>query len=100
MKKIIISAVIIYLLIIIQTSFLAHFKFLYYLPNLVIVFVILLNLFESQQEKTGLIISAIAGFLLDAFLEKPFCFYTIILVAASLVIKAIIKKYLYLKLSK
>jgi len=100
MKKIIISTVIIYLLIIIQTSFLAHFKFLYYLPNLVIVFVILLNLFESQQEKTGLIISAIAGFLLDAFLEKPFGFYTIILVAASLVIKAIIKKYLYLKLSK
>ena len=100
MKKVIISAVIIYLLIIVQTSFLAHFKFLYYLPNLVIVFVILLNLFESQQEKTGLIIGAIAGFLLDAFLEKPFGFYTIILVVTSLAIKAIIKKYLNLKLSK
>lgn len=100
MKKVIISAIIVYLLIIFQTSFLAHFKSLYYLPNLAIVFVILLNLFESQQEKTGLIISAAAGFLLDAFSEKPFGFYTIVLIAASLAIKAIIKKYLYLKLSK
>ncbi|MBU4350919.1 rod shape-determining protein MreD [Candidatus Parcubacteria bacterium] len=100
MKKIFISIGIIYLLIIFQTSFLAHFRSYYYLPSLAIIFVVFLNLFEKQEEKNGLIIAGACGFFLDIFSGKPLGFYTVILLIASLVIKVIVKKYLYLKPSK
>ncbi|MDP3093259.1 MAG: rod shape-determining protein MreD [bacterium] len=93
MKKYIVLALIFYSLIVFQTSFLVHFKFLDYLPNIAIVFFVLLNLFEERREKSGLIMSFVAGFILDVFSGKPFGFYTAILLTTSLIIKFVIKKY-------
>ncbi len=100
MKKIFTSIAVIYLLIIFQTSFLTHFELCRYSPNLAIIFVVFFNFFEKQEEKNGLMIAGVCGFLLDIFSGKPFGFYTAILLIASLIIKVIVKKYLYLKPSK
>lgn len=100
MKRVFISILVVYSLIIFQTSFLAHFGIWRYLPNLVILFVIFFNLFENQQDKNGLIIAGVSGFLLDIFSASAIGFYTAILVMTSLAIKIIVKKYLYLKFFK
>lgn len=100
MKNFLILILVAYFLIIFQTSFLAHFGVWRYLPNLAILFVVFFNLFENQQEKNGLAIAGISGFLLDVFSASPFGLYTAILIMAALIIKIIVKRYFYLKFSK
>jgi rod shape-determining protein MreD len=97
MKKIIVLILIFYFLVVFQTSFLAHFKTLSFLPSLGIIFLIFLNIFEKPQEKTALITSLVSGFILDAFSSKPFGFYALLFLLISLIIKLIIKKYLRLE---
>lgn len=97
MKKIIVLTLVFYFLVVFQTSFLAHFKFLSFLPSLGIIFLIFLNIFEKPQEKSAIIISFVSGFLLDIFSSKPFGFYTLIFLLISLVMKLVIKQYLRLE---
>ena len=70
MKKIIALTLIFYFLVVFQASFLAHFKFLSYLPSLGIIFLIFLNIFEKPQEKSAIIISFVSGFLWILFLQN------------------------------
>lgn len=71
----------------------AHF-FFGITPNLVLLTILLLNLFEAREEKNGIFAAAIGGFFWDIFSDKPLGFHLIILVALSLLIKAVIKKYI------
>lgn len=100
MKKIIVFSLIIYFLILFQTSFLVHFVFLRYLPNLAVIFVLFLSIREKPDEKTTLIMSFVGGLLLDAFSSKPFGFYASILLLTSLIVKFLLKKYIRLEVSK
>ena len=97
MKKVIVPSLIFYFLVVFQASFLAYFKFLSYMPSLAIIFLIFLNIFEKPQEKSVLITSFVSGFILDVFSSKPFGFYALIFLSASLIIRLVIKKYLKLE---
>ncbi|MDP2927175.1 MAG: rod shape-determining protein MreD [bacterium] len=100
LKKIIVFSLIVYLLILFQTSFLVHFVFLRYLPNLAVILVLFLSIREKPDEKTALIMSFVGGLLLDAFSAKPFGFYALIFLITSLIIKFLLKKYIRLEISR
>ncbi|MDP2967021.1 MAG: rod shape-determining protein MreD [bacterium] len=95
-KKIIFFILIFYILTLIQTSFLVHFNILGITPNLVLIAVIFINIFNSSQWQK--ISSAIiGGFYLDIFSLNNvggfFGFYTLILLGFSLLLKIILEKY-------
>jgi len=91
-KKIFFLILILYLLTLLQTSFFHHFP-LGYLSNLVLIVVILINLFEIQKEKSGLFSAFFGGFFLDIFSENFIGFWVLILLAISIFIKFISKRY-------
>lgn len=85
-----------YVLVLLQTSFLVHFKevFGWWLAfGLLIIGVILVNFFEDHRKNSGIISAFFAGFFLDIFSENFFGFWTLILMAAAIFIKFILKKY-------
>ena len=94
MNRIIVFSLIAYLLILFQSSFLVHFAFLRYLPNLAVIFVLFLSIREKPGEKTALISSFVGGLLLDVFSAKPFGFYALIFLAASGFIKFFLRRYI------
>lgn len=89
-KKILLLIVFFYILAISQTSFFIHWKII---PNLILIAVILINLFESPKEDSGLFAALWAGLFWDVFSQSPFGFYTLILLMVALFIKLIFKKY-------
>lgn len=94
MKKIVLIFLGFYLLTLFQISFLIHFNFgwqLGFLPILILV--ALINFFESHSKKTGIYSAFFAGFFLDIFSENFFGFWILILLAISIFIKFIFKKY-------
>jgi rod shape-determining protein MreD len=91
-KKIIIFTLFVYFLILLQTSFLVHFSGC--LPNLVLIAVILVNIFEDRKDSFGIIFSFIAGFFLDIFFGKFIGYYVMICFFISLFIKLIFKNYI------
>jgi len=98
-KKVLILIVVFYLLTLLQTSFLVHFNIKGIIPNLVLITVILLNLFEQPKSYTGLISAFLGGFFLDIFSENFIGFYVLILVGLAISIKFIFKKYVKLSAS-
>ena len=98
-KKISILIAIFYLLTLLQTSFLVHFNIKGIIPNLVLIAIILLNLFEQHKSYTGLISAFFGGFFLDIFSENFIGFYVLILVGLAISIKFIFKKYVKLSAS-
>ena len=93
MMKLIVFTLAFYLLLLWQESFLAHFSFLWGLPSLVIVTMILINLFEEQRGKTGLILAVPAGLLLDLHSGKPFGLSVLLLLTTAFLIKLTVKRY-------
>ena len=72
-------------------SFFIHFfKFI---PNLVLIAIILLNFLEDPKDKFGILAAILGGFFLDIFSEKFFGFYVLIAILTSLFIKLFLKKY-------
>ncbi len=98
MKKVLILIIFFYILVLLQTSFLVYFPIFGVFPNLILIAVILINLFERQQENLGIFSAFIGGFFLDNFFSGTLGinfigFYIIILLAVAIFIKFILKKY-------
>jgi len=81
LKNILISILILYFLVLLQTSFFVHFNLWGIVPNFVIILVILWNFFEKEKSflSLGFLIALIGGFFLDIFSSWPFGFYIVIL---------------------
>ena len=92
-KKILISIIVFYFLVLIQTSFLVHFNILGIVPNLVLISVVLWNLFEKSKNYSGLYAALIGGFFLDIFSSRFIGFYVLILFTLAIFIKLIFKRY-------
>jgi len=86
----------IYLLCLFQTSFLIPFNFRGIVPNLVLISIIVLNIFCSDESQIGIISAFLGGFYLDIFhlsTIRFFGFYALISIICSFFIKFILKKY-------
>lgn len=94
MKKAIVLIITFYILVLFQTSFLPHFNFKGFTPNLVVITIILLNFFEKPAGKIGLFPAIFSGFLLDIVSEGFFGFWIVIIVAVSVFIKYPVKRYI------
>jgi len=92
-KKILISIIVFYFLVLIQTSFLVHFNILGIVPNLVLISVVLWNLFEKSKNYFGLYVALIGGFFLDIFSNYFIGFYILILFTLVIFLKLVFKKY-------
>jgi rod shape-determining protein MreD len=92
-KKILAFIIFFYVLALFQTSFLVHFKIFGQIPNLILLALIIINIFEKPKDYSGVFAAVIGGFFLDIFSEKSIGLSILILVALSLFIKLILKKY-------
>lgn len=91
--KYLLSIFFLYILVIFQTSFLVHFSFFNIIPNYALFFIVIWNLFEDSKKLFGIFLSAFGGFFLDVFSNHPIGFNILILVLISVIIKAVVKKY-------
>ncbi len=92
-KKILISIIVFYFLVLIQTSFLVHFTVFDAVPNLVLISVIIWNFLEKRKNYFGVINGLIGGFFLDIFSGRFIGFYILILAGLAIFIKLIFKRY-------
>jgi len=95
MKNIFILIISLYIITLLQTSFLPYFS-LWYLLNLVLIFVFLINLFEDQEGRLGLLGAFFGGFFLDIFSQFFLGFWVIILLMMAVFIKLILRRYVRL----
>ncbi|MFH1820494.1 MAG: rod shape-determining protein MreD [Candidatus Nealsonbacteria bacterium] len=93
--KIIIFTLFVYSAVLLQLSFLPHFKIFNFGPNLVLLVVLLVNLFEDSKSRAGLWTAFLGGFLLDIFSPGLIGFYTLILFASAFLIKLILRRYVW-----
>ncbi|XOB40671.1 MAG: rod shape-determining protein MreD [Candidatus Nealsonbacteria bacterium] len=91
-KKLIGFTLFSYFLILLQTSFFVHF--FGYLPNLLLIIIVLINLSERQKDNFGIFSGFIAGFFLDIFSENFIGYHVLICLSLSLFIKLVLKKYI------
>jgi hypothetical protein len=95
-KKVLLIIFIFYFLVLIETSFLIHFNFSKIIPNLVFVFIIIMNFFNFPLWQK-IFFAIIGGLYLDIFsLSAPFNFfgfYTVALVMGCFVLGLFLKKY-------
>jgi len=96
MKKLLFFTFLFYFLILLQESFLLHF--FPYVPNIVLVAICLINLFEEKNDNSGVYLSLIGGFFLDIFSESFFGFYILTSLLISFFIKIILKNYIQFNL--
>lgn len=61
--------------------------------NLVLLLVLLLNLFEPSEQKYGIFATLVGGFFLDIFSSGIIGLWVLILLATSLFIKLVLRKY-------
>ena len=94
MRKILIFILFFYFLALWQTSFLVHFKVLGLAP-LILIAVILINLFENTRHYSGIFAAFVGGFFLDIFSSGLIGFYVLILVATAILIKIILRSYVW-----
>ncbi len=87
MKKALILILTLYLLTLIQTSFLVHFNILGVIFNLVLVFVCLLSFFEGPTQRWGFFAAVIGGFFLDIFSTSFIGISIFVLVLISFIFK-------------
>ena len=92
-KKVLISIIVFYFLVLIQTSFLVHFTLFGAVPNLVLILIIIWNFLEKRKNYFGVINGLIGGFFLDIFSNHFIGFYVLILVGLAILIKLIFKRY-------
>lgn len=92
-KKILISIIVFYFLVLIQTSFLVHFTIFDAVPNIVLILVIVWNILEKRKNHLGVINALMGGFFLDIFSNRFIGFYILILVGLAILIKLIFKRY-------
>ena len=92
-KKILISIIIIYFLTLLETSFFVHFNIFRWIPNVILLYVIIFNIIESPKKYGGVYISIVAGFFVDIFSSNFIGYSIIIFLATSLLLKLIFNRY-------
>jgi len=92
-RKIIFAIAGFYFLTLLQSSFFVHFS--NYVPNFVLIVVVLINSFEKQKDNFGIVLSLIGGFFLDVFFSSYIGYYLLISFFISVFIKFIFKKYVW-----
>jgi len=100
MKKLIISIIILYFLTLFQTSFLVHLSLFGMIPNIVLVFVVLWNIFEKGDSTIGIYDAIIGGFFLDIFSNRFIGFNILILLLIAFILKLISNKYVRIPFKK
>lgn len=85
--------VVFYCFALLQSSFLIHFNIYGFVPNIILISVLLLNLFESPEKKSGLFFSALGGFLVDVFSNRPIGLNLLIYLALAFGTKYFLKNY-------
>ena len=98
--KYVLSIIVVYLIALFQTSFLVHFSIFGWIPNLLLLLVILWNIFEDPESKLGVHIAFISGFFLDVFSNRIIGFNILILVIVAIFLKLILNKYVRLPFKK
>ena len=93
-KKIIILTIFFYILTLFQLSFSAHFNIFNTVPSFVLILVILINLFEEEKKINGILCALVGGFIWGVFSAAYLGIGILVLLAASLFIKNILKKHL------
>ena len=87
MKFFLSFTVILYLFVLLQTSFLPHLFSNGLIPNLVIITVVISSFFKKYEA------ALIGGFFLDLFSQMPFGFWTVSLVAFVLLLQILTARY-------
>ncbi len=100
LKKILVSVILYYIFILLQTSFLVHFSFFGLVLNLILISVIIWNILEKSETLFGLSNAVIGGFFLDVFSSRMFGFHILILLALAIFIKFVLKKYVRIPIIK
>lgn len=99
-RKTLISIIVLYFLVLFQTSFLVHFALWGVVPNLVMLLVIILSIYDKQDSYLGLYNAVIGGFFLDIFSNRIIGFNILILVILSILLKLIFNKYVRIPFKK
>jgi len=92
-KKVLISIIILYFLTLLETSFLVHFNVFKWIPNIILIYVVIFNIIENPKKYGGVYISFIAGLLLDIFSANFIGFHIIIFLIISLSLKLAFSRY-------
>jgi len=92
-KKILLSIILLYFLTLLETSFFAHFNFLKWFPYTIFLVIIVYNIIESSKKYFGIWLSVIGGFFLDIFSTSFIGFNILILLALSLFLKFLFRRY-------
>jgi len=93
-KKILVSFILLYCLVLLEVSFFVHFsvsKSLFL--NLVFILIIIWNLFEKPENNLGLYLAIIGGFFCDIFSPFFIGYHVLIFLGVSVFLKFIFKKY-------
>ena len=92
-KKIFIFTLLFYFLVLLQTSFLVHFRFFGGIVNLIFIAVILINIMQKPRDWSGLLAALSGGLFLDIFSAGFIGFYALILLASAIFVELVFKKY-------
>lgn len=98
--KFILISPLIYFLTLFQSGFLAHFRLFGVFPNLILILVVVVNLWEEPKNRFGVFVAFFGGLLVDVFSSRPIGFNVLIFLAAVLFIKVILKNYVRIPFGK
>lgn len=87
MKFFLVLTVVLALFTLLQTSFLPHFFPNGFVPNIVIIAIVILVFFKKYEG------ALIGGFFLDLFSHMPFGFWTVSLVASAFLLQILTTRY-------
>ena len=102
LKRFLLSLFVFYFLTLLETSFLLHFSFFGFIPDFILILVILWNLFENSNKffSWGVFNALIGGFFLDVFSSRFFGFHIILFLVLAILIKKIIGNYVRIPIGK
>jgi len=100
MKKILFLIIFFYIISLLETSFFIHFNFFRFFPNIILIFQILITLFEDPNKNLAIFSAVSAGFFWDIFSENPVGFGILILLLISIFLKIILRKYVRIPILK
>ncbi len=91
--NIIFSALFLFSLAVLQASFFTHFLIAGHTLNFILIFVIIWNIIEKKEAKSGIMIAALGGFLCDVYSSAPIGLNMIVFSIIAVVIKIFLKKH-------
>lgn len=100
MKKILFLIIFFYIISLLETSFFIHFNFFPFFPNIILIFQILITLFEDPNKNLAIFSAVSAGFFWDIFSENPIGFSILILLSISVFLKIVLRKYVRIPILK